>query len=70
MFKIFVGLVKRIQLLLFLIINFIEIEIVFFVLKEWIDVKLRWNFDDYGGIKIIRVFLDFFWILDIVLFDK
>lgn len=34
------------------------------------DVKLRWNPDDYGGIKIIRVPSDSLWIPDIVLFDK
>ncbi|XP_059123897.1 neuronal acetylcholine receptor subunit alpha-5, partial [Peromyscus eremicus] len=38
--------------------------------QEWIDVKLRWNPDDYGGIKIIRVPSDSLWIPDIVLFDN
>ncbi|XP_029414667.1 neuronal acetylcholine receptor subunit alpha-5 isoform X2 [Nannospalax galili] len=38
--------------------------------QEWIDVKLRWNPDDYGGIKIIRVPSDSLWTPDIVLFDN
>ncbi|XP_043346137.1 neuronal acetylcholine receptor subunit alpha-5 isoform X3 [Cervus canadensis] len=38
--------------------------------QEWIDVKLRWNPDDYGGIKLIRVPSNSLWIPDIVLFDK
>lgn len=49
---------------------FIEIKSGFFVLKEWIDVKLKWNPDDYGGIKVIRVPSDSLWTPDIVLFDK
>lgn len=55
---------------MFLTVNFIEIESGFFVLKEWIDVKLRWNPDDYSGIKVIRVPSDSLWTPDIVLFDK
>lgn len=38
--------------------------------QEWTDVKLRWNPDDYGGIKVIRVPSDSLWTPDIVLFDK
>ncbi|KAL2790914.1 neuronal acetylcholine receptor subunit alpha-5 isoform 4 precursor, partial [Daubentonia madagascariensis] len=38
--------------------------------QEWIDVKLRWNPDDYGGIKVIRVPSDSVWTPDIVLFDN
>ncbi|XP_058150571.1 neuronal acetylcholine receptor subunit alpha-5 isoform X2 [Dasypus novemcinctus] len=38
--------------------------------QEWIDVKLRWNPDDYGGIKVIRVPSDSLWSPDIVLFDN
>lgn len=58
------------QFSVLLMINFIEIKAVFFVLKEWRDVKLRWNPDDYGGIKVIRVPSDSLWTPDIVLFDK
>uniref|UniRef100_A0A4X1UX52 Neurotransmitter-gated ion-channel ligand-binding domain-containing protein n=1 Tax=Sus scrofa TaxID=9823 RepID=A0A4X1UX52_PIG len=38
--------------------------------QEWIDVKLKWNPDDYGGIKVIRVPSDSLWTPDIVLFDN
>nr|XP_030730735.1 neuronal acetylcholine receptor subunit alpha-5 [Globicephala melas] len=38
--------------------------------QEWIDVKLRWNPDDYSGIKVIRVPSDSLWTPDIVLFDN
>nr|KAF6409372.1 cholinergic receptor nicotinic alpha 5 subunit [Rousettus aegyptiacus] len=38
--------------------------------QEWKDVKLRWNPDDYGGIKVIRVPSDSLWTPDIVLFDN
>uniref|UniRef100_F6PSN4 Neuronal acetylcholine receptor subunit alpha-5 n=3 Tax=Callithrix jacchus TaxID=9483 RepID=F6PSN4_CALJA len=38
--------------------------------QEWIDVKLRWNPEDYGGIKVIRVPSDSVWTPDIVLFDN
>lgn len=53
-----------------LTIILIEIEADFFISKEWIDAKLRWNPDDYGGIKVIRVPSDSLWTPDIVLFDK
>lgn len=38
--------------------------------QEWIDVKLRWNPEDYAGITSIRVPSDSIWIPDIVLYDK
>ncbi|XP_054444264.1 neuronal acetylcholine receptor subunit alpha-5 isoform X3 [Pteronotus mesoamericanus] len=38
--------------------------------QEWKDVKLRWNPDDYGGIRVIRVPSDSLWTPDIVLFDN
>jgi len=66
----YLSLAKRVEFSLFLAIAFIEIDSGFFVLKEWIDVKLRWNPDDYGGIKLIRVPSDSLWTPDIVLFDK
>ncbi|XP_014305555.1 neuronal acetylcholine receptor subunit alpha-5-like, partial [Myotis lucifugus] len=37
--------------------------------QEWRDVKLRWNPEDYGGIRAIRVPSDALWTPDIVLFD-
>lgn len=38
--------------------------------KEWIDVKLKWNPDDYGGITSIRVPSETIWLPDIVLYEK
>ncbi|ELK27606.1 Neuronal acetylcholine receptor subunit alpha-5 [Myotis davidii] len=38
--------------------------------QEWRDVKLRWNPEDYGGIRAIRVPSDSLWTPDIVLFDN
>ena len=66
----YLSLAKKVEFSLVLAIAFTEIDSNFFVLKEWIDVKLRWNPDDYGGIKLIRVPSDSLWIPDIVLFDK
>uniref|UniRef100_A0A8P4KIL3 Neuronal acetylcholine receptor subunit alpha-5 n=1 Tax=Dicentrarchus labrax TaxID=13489 RepID=A0A8P4KIL3_DICLA len=37
---------------------------------EWIDMKLRWNPDDYLGITIIRVPSDRIWLPDVVLYDN
>ncbi|XP_068198048.1 neuronal acetylcholine receptor subunit alpha-5 [Antennarius striatus] len=38
--------------------------------QEWIDMKLRWNPDDFLGITIIRVPSDRIWLPDIVLYDN
>ncbi|XP_052528162.1 neuronal acetylcholine receptor subunit alpha-5 isoform X1 [Tympanuchus pallidicinctus] len=38
--------------------------------QEWIDVKLRWNPEEYAGITSIRVPSDSIWIPDIVLYDN
>lgn len=38
--------------------------------KEWVDVKLKWNPDDYGGIASIRVPSETIWLPDIVLYEK
>lgn len=39
-------------------------------LQEWIDYKLRWNPDNYGGITSIRVPSENIWLPDIVLYEK
>ena len=41
-----------------------------FVCQEWVDVKLRWNPDDYGGVTTIRVPSESLWLPDIVLYEK
>uniref|UniRef100_H2SSZ3 Cholinergic receptor nicotinic beta 3 subunit a n=1 Tax=Takifugu rubripes TaxID=31033 RepID=H2SSZ3_TAKRU len=38
--------------------------------QEWIDVKLKWNPDDYGGITAIRVPSETIWLPDIVLYEN
>ena len=38
--------------------------------QEWIDYKLRWNPDNYGGITSIRVPSENLWLPDIVLYEK
>lgn len=38
--------------------------------QEWIDYKLRWNPDKYGGITSIRVPSENIWLPDIVLYEK
>lgn len=38
--------------------------------QEWVDMKLRWNPDDYLGITIIRVPSDRIWLPDVVLYDN
>ncbi|CAL8269809.1 unnamed protein product, partial [Gadus morhua 'NCC'] len=37
--------------------------------QEWVDVKLRWNPDDYGGVTTIRVPSESLWLPDIVLYE-
>ncbi|XP_030208405.1 neuronal acetylcholine receptor subunit non-alpha-3 [Gadus morhua] len=38
--------------------------------QEWVDVKLRWNPDDYGGVTTIRVPSESLWLPDIVLYEN
>ncbi|XP_069092729.1 neuronal acetylcholine receptor subunit beta-3 [Pleurodeles waltl] len=38
--------------------------------QEWMDLKLRWNPEDYGGITSIRVPSESLWLPDIVLFEN
>ncbi|XP_062380463.1 neuronal acetylcholine receptor subunit non-alpha-2-like isoform X2 [Sardina pilchardus] len=38
--------------------------------QEWIDYKLRWNPEDYGGITSIRVPSESIWLPDIVLYEN
>uniref|UniRef100_A0A3P8W272 Neuronal acetylcholine receptor subunit alpha-5 n=1 Tax=Cynoglossus semilaevis TaxID=244447 RepID=A0A3P8W272_CYNSE len=38
--------------------------------QEWTDMKLRWNPDDYLGIRTIRVPSDRLWRPDVVLYDN
>ncbi|KAL1007194.1 hypothetical protein UPYG_G00083300 [Umbra pygmaea] len=38
--------------------------------QEWVDMKLRWNPEDYLGITTIRVPSNSIWIPDVVLYDN
>ncbi|CAB1327058.1 unnamed protein product [Coregonus sp. 'balchen'] len=38
--------------------------------QEWVDVKLQWNPDEYGGITSIRVPSETIWLPDIVLYEN
>uniref|UniRef100_A0A3B4A805 Uncharacterized protein n=1 Tax=Periophthalmus magnuspinnatus TaxID=409849 RepID=A0A3B4A805_9GOBI len=38
--------------------------------QEWVDVKLKWNPDEYGGITSIRVPSETIWLPDIVLYEN
>ncbi|XP_008282160.1 neuronal acetylcholine receptor subunit alpha-5 [Stegastes partitus] len=38
--------------------------------QEWMDMKLRWNPDDYLGITTVRVPSDRIWLPDVVLYDN
>ncbi|MBN3326159.1 ACHN3 protein, partial [Atractosteus spatula] len=40
------------------------------LLQEWVDYKLRWNPEDYGGITSIRVPSENIWLPDIVLYEN
>ena len=37
---------------------------------KWYDYQLRWNPEDYGKIRTIRVPPDKVWLPDVVLFNK
>lgn len=39
-------------------------------LQQWTDVNLKWNPEDYGGVKQIRIPSDDIWRPDLVLYNK
>lgn len=41
-----------------------------FYFQVWVDYKLRWNPEKYGGIKVIRLPHDSIWLPDILLYNK
>lgn len=38
--------------------------------QQWLDVNLKWNPDEYGGIRKIRVPSTDIWKPDLVLYNK
>ncbi|GJQ74882.1 nAChRa8 [Trypoxylus dichotomus] len=40
------------------------------VVQKWIDYKLKWDPDDYGGVKMLYVPSEHIWLPDIVLFNN
>ncbi|XP_053406202.1 neuronal acetylcholine receptor subunit alpha-2-like isoform X1 [Mercenaria mercenaria] len=38
--------------------------------QEWIDERLRWNPDDFGGLKTLRMPCDKIWLPDMVLYNN
>ena len=43
---------------------------VLLLLQEWNDYKLKWNPNDYGGVKTLYVPSERIWLPDIVLYNK
>ncbi|KAK9717488.1 Neurotransmitter-gated ion-channel ligand binding domain [Popillia japonica] len=40
------------------------------VVQKWVDYKLKWDPDDYGGVKMLYVPSEHIWLPDIVLFNN
>lgn len=38
--------------------------------QVWMDNKLKWNPDDYGGVSVLYVPHEMIWTPDIVLYNK
>lgn len=38
--------------------------------QSWIDETLRWNPDEYDGCDTVRLSKDYFWVPDIILWNK
>jgi Neurotransmitter-gated ion-channel ligand binding domain len=38
--------------------------------QEWFDYKLKWDPEDYGGVKTLHVPSENIWLPDIVLYNK
>ena len=46
------------------------IAILLYILQDWIDYKLRWDPEEYGGIRVVRLPHDSVWKPDILLYNK
>ena len=38
--------------------------------QYWTDEHLTWNPDDFGGLKVIRIFANRIWIPDLILYNE
>ena len=55
--------------------SIILIKFLFFIIhktseQEWTDAFLKWNPDDFGGLKKIRIPCRYIWLPDIVLYNS
>lgn len=41
-----------------------------FWVQEWMDAKLTWDPEEYGGVRELMVPSDHIWLPDIVLYNK
>ena len=41
-----------------------------FAVQEWFDYKLKWDPEEYGGVKTLHVPSENIWLPDIVLYNK
>ena len=39
-------------------------------IQEWFDYKLKWDPEEYGGVKTLHVPSENIWLPDIVLYNK
>lgn len=40
------------------------------LIQEWFDYKLKWDPEEYGGVKTLHVPSENIWLPDIVLYNK
>ena len=52
------------------IVRFDRHVVVVMCVQAWIDYKLRWDPDQYGGVKVVRLPFDTIWKPDILLYNK
>ena len=41
-----------------------------YLLQKWLDYKMKWKPEDYGGVEMLYVPSQHIWLPDIVLFNK
>ena len=43
---------------------------VYYIFQDWVDSKLNWDPDEYGGVRQLIVPSEHIWLPDIVLYNK